>query len=588
MFFKMQTKLNKHIRGLKKSGVTPKFKRLVRFLYRASYITGENALEFGGVIAKGGRAAHDTVVRLLFKCTDSLVRNISEFKRSRIGRGEVSVTRGILNFGASVSNIVSVYKESFERGGLVSAFTVVGRFVRRRATRFFVNKKTAFNYIAPALSIGVLAVTIYFWSNACFGIFVTYDGKNLGVVGSEQTFRDAAAKVEQNVSDASGSNFKLSKQVSYKFVLAKKSDLSDENQMYNNIVMKSCDGVKNGYGLYVDNRLAGVSSENGEIEAMLNSMTEEYKKDSSVQSVSFAQDVAVKSGVYPASVFKTIDEIKNTVTAKDTESLGDMAGESAVTTLRASGLSRISLDPLYAMSLSTDNTLGQQGGAIVTESARPTLSIKIVKTEISNRQIPYKTVKKNSSRLTRGKTRVSVKGVNGTEKVTLAVTYVDGVKTKETVISSTVFKKPVAEEILVGTKKESEGSDVGSEDTSSIISCARSQIGINYVSGGMSRSGFDCSGFTAYVFRKYGISLPHSAAGQSAYGSYVSRSNLRPGDLVFFDTNGGRTSISHVGIYIGGGSFIDASSSRPHCVTIDSINSNYYSKRYVTARRILK
>ena len=213
--------------------------------------------------------------------------------------------------------------------------------------------------------------------------------------------------------------------------------------------------------------------------------------------------------------------------------------------------------------------------------------------------VPYQTEQTTSDKVKSGKTIIKTYGQNGIERIVAAVSYVDGVKVGEEIISTTVTKQPVNQKVVVGTKKKSSSSYYGgsysydddgsvSSSVSKVLKYARSALGIPYVFGGTTRSGFDCSGFTAYVYSKVGKRLPHSAAAQSAYGSYVSRSNLRAGDLVFFDTNGGHNNITHVGIYMGGGKFIDASSSRPRAVTIDSLNSSYYSSRYMTARRILK
>ncbi len=90
---------------------------------------------------------------------------------------------------------------------------------------------------------------------------------------------------------------------------------------------------------------------------------------------------------------------------------------------------------------------------------------------------------------------------------------------------------------------------------SGIIGIAMSLLGRPYVYGAGGPGSFDCSGFTSYVYRQVGVSLPHSAAGQYGCGTHISRDELQPGDLVFF-AHGGY--ISHVGIYIGGSSFIHA------------------------------
>ena len=118
---------------------------------------------------------------------------------------------------------------------------------------------------------------------------------------------------------------------------------------------------------------------------------------------------------------------------------------------------------------------------------------------------------------------------------------------------------------------------------SSIVATARKYLGYKYVYGGSSPStGFDCSGFTSYVFKQHGISLNRTAAGQYSNGVAVSRSNLQPGDLVMF----GKSGINHVAIYIGGGQIIHASTPSTG-VRIDSLSTGYYNNNYVGARRIL-
>lgn len=120
----------------------------------------------------------------------------------------------------------------------------------------------------------------------------------------------------------------------------------------------------------------------------------------------------------------------------------------------------------------------------------------------------------------------------------------------------------------------------------SVVEYAKKYIGVPYAYGGNSPSGFDCSGFTNYVYSHFGIDLSHSASSQAAAGVYVEKARLVPGDLVFFTYYGGGA-IEHVGIYVGNGQFIH--STRPgSTVKITDLNSDYYAKNYVTARRVLR
>lgn len=117
----------------------------------------------------------------------------------------------------------------------------------------------------------------------------------------------------------------------------------------------------------------------------------------------------------------------------------------------------------------------------------------------------------------------------------------------------------------------------------SVVETAMACRGTHYARGGTSRGGFDCSGFTRWVYARYGIALPHSSAAQAGLGKPVSRGELQPGDLVFFQTS--RRGISHVGIYIGNNCFVHASS-HGRGVTVDSLGSGYYAPRYRGARRV--
>jgi lipoprotein Spr len=107
-------------------------------------------------------------------------------------------------------------------------------------------------------------------------------------------------------------------------------------------------------------------------------------------------------------------------------------------------------------------------------------------------------------------------------------------------------------------------------------------IGVNYKTAGVSTSGFDCSGFTMYIFDKLGIELPHQSGSQFSMGTAVARNDLREGDLVFFNTSG--RGVSHVGIYVGNGKFAHSASKG---VAISSLSESYYVNRYIGAKRIM-
>lgn len=156
-------------------------------------------------------------------------------------------------------------------------------------------------------------------------------------------------------------------------------------------------------------------------------------------------------------------------------------------------------------------------------------------------------------------------------------------------VERVVVQEPKEQEKIVASRGEekTDANLISAEGLSladEIIEYAKTLLGVPYRWSGYSTSGFDCSGFTKYVFAKFGISVPRSSYSYSGIGTKVSRSELQKGDILLWDSsNNGR--IGHVGIYIGDGMFIHASSSKGKVVT-RSVSS--YSEKYMGARRVIK
>ena len=132
-----------------------------------------------------------------------------------------------------------------------------------------------------------------------------------------------------------------------------------------------------------------------------------------------------------------------------------------------------------------------------------------------------------------------------------------------------------------GSGSGSTGSTAAGE---AIVAKAKQYLGVPYVWGGASPSGFDCSGFVYYVYTSCGYTIGRTVLAQLPYGTPVSKSDLQPGDIVFFE-NTYVSGVSHVGIYVGNNQFIHASSNGD--VRINDLNSTYYAAHYYGARRVV-
>ena len=149
-------------------------------------------------------------------------------------------------------------------------------------------------------------------------------------------------------------------------------------------------------------------------------------------------------------------------------------------------------------------------------------------------------------------------------------------------------KEEVNSDLKEVTKEnETTNNNIGNKGQE-VVDIAKKYLGYKYVVGGKNpETGFDCSGFTRYIYLQFGYSLGTTAAGQNNLGTEISRTDLRPGDLILFYDEG-KTKIGHTGIYISNGDFIH-SANPERGVVIDNINTNsYYNERYIVAKRIVE
>ena len=172
--------------------------------------------------------------------------------------------------------------------------------------------------------------------------------------------------------------------------------------------------------------------------------------------------------------------------------------------------------------------------------------------------------------------------------------YISDTKLPETTSrsGSTLKDESKVEEVQIQEEPKVENTETTTEPAktsttgNAVVEYAKQYLGYKYVSGGASPTkGFDCSGFTTYVYRHFGVSLNRSSSAQKNNGVAVSKDDLQPGDLVLFN-NDANTKIGHVGIYIGDGNFIHASNPSDG-VKITTLLSGYYKTRYVGARRVI-
>jgi cell wall-associated NlpC family hydrolase len=243
----------------------------------------------------------------------------------------------------------------------------------------------------------------------------------------------------------------------------------------------------------------------------------------------------------------------------------------------------------------TDEVLAGNPGATKDTKLKPGQTVKLVDstpfltvvsqgTYSGTETIPYDVVTKTDTSLDYGRTKVVTQGSNGSKSVTYSYVQKNGIDVTKQVLDEKITKAPIDQVIAKGPGNITVAFAVsrGSSGSNSLVSRALSLQGSPYVFGGTSRSGFDCSGFTKYVYAASGISLPRTSYDQFSSGASVGKNDLQPGDLVFFSTYS--SGASHVGIYMGGGRFIHAANPNSG-IEVSSLSDSFYSSRYLGARR---
>lgn len=359
----------------------------------------------------------------------------------------------------------------------------------------------------------VCLIGVLFYYQPGVGYEIISNGEHVGYVKTKAEAELTVNSLNKQIRDEKGEAATYDLNVNFQ-----KGKMA-ENKFTSNDVMKlnfeqSLDVKMPAYIIKSDNQVVMAISDEETAQKVLNAVKEPYvvKSDSSNISsvrVDFIQDVEIL-------------KLNQVSEDKILESHEALASVNPSTVVSRSNLTR-SLVPKTSLlsSLIDVKTSYQEIGTIPVEPgvkkvADPTLS--------------------------QGKTVVKSQGVPGVREVNRMVLMVNGNITEEKVLTQKVIKKATDKVVLYGTKTAG----------GSVLSIAKQYLGVPYRWGGTTPKGFDCSGFTSYVYRQLGVSLPRTSYSQSRAGTSISRSNLQPGDLVYGP--------GHVGIYVGNGSYIHAPS----------------------------
>ena len=450
------------------------------------------------------------------------------------------------------------------------------------------SRKTKIGIASSIIGCITLGAIVFMTSGAQV-YSLTIGGKDAGYITDKNQIEKAIQEIREDY-DQSDIEITIDKNA----IVCQKTDLKRDDVTA--LTMKGLESkltaseicTINGWAINVEgNNIAAVSTKNDAKNILSDIKTHYLTAGSQVLSAKFKETVEITSAAIRLAEIQKPEAVEillltgekkpEVYTVKDGDTIWDIAA--------ANGMSAAELQQANPGFDPNKLKIGQQLNLFV---MNPYLTVLTQEVIASTEKIDFNTVYEETNTLSRGETKVKTPGVCGSRNVKAEVTKENGVVVATNVIEAVVTAEPQDQVALKGTKAPAAyvasrggGRSVSvSASGSEIAAYAKKFLGTPYKYGGTSPNGFDCSGFTRYVYSNFGASLPHNSASQYGYGTAVSKSELRPGDLVFFSSS---SRISHVGIYVGGGSFIH-SPQAGESVKISSFSSS--SLRYSGAVRI--
>lgn len=375
------------------------------------------------------------------------------------------------------------------------------------------------SFIFTALAVFSITSALFYFQPGV-GYEIVSNGEHVGYVKTKMEAENTVKEMKNRILEEKGSEATFKEDITFvKGRLGDHEYTSKEIMQYN--FEKSLDIKVPAYLIQKDNSYVMAVSDEEVANKVLNTAKSPFKKATSDKisdvNVSFVQDVKVVK----------FDSISETKVLSENEALA-------------------MINP--STSVSRSNVRVLETGA----SKANLFDVKTTYREKTEVEVEPTVKRVPNSNLYIGETKVESEGKPGVKQVISEISLVNGKQVGKKTISYKITKEPTEKIVQYGTKtRVAVGGKIAiSGDSSKVAQVALQYLGVPYVYGGTTTSGFDCSGFTQYVYRQMGVSLPRTSGAQSRSGQYVSLSNIKSGDLLYGP--------GHVGIYLGNGQFIHA------------------------------
>lgn len=339
-------------------------------------------------------------------------------------------------------------------------FVMMLRFIRTAFKKHSSFLKHSASYVLPVIALIVLAFVVNHWMNLDFALEVKYNDVNIGYIQSEKVFTDAKEILEQRL-EIGGQEYSADvvSDPEYKISVVNLNELSDSNEICEQIIENSDSGLTTACGVYIDNKFIGSVKNEIDASSVFKSIVSDYCKANGINQsdsnlmVDIVEEISYIQGLYSKKTLMDSDGLKKYVSEQNKSEISKYTVKEPDTPYSISTANGLTLDQFYAL-----NPDIKQGEEIKEDTkvniikSIPFVNIKVSQTQTVTKELKYQTVEIKTNALYSGVKRTISKGKNGEQKVVNLITYVNGVKVSEKAISSTVTKKPVDEKVYVGTK----------------------------------------------------------------------------------------------------------------------------------------
>ena len=345
---------------------------------------------------------------------------------------------------------------SIKNVGLI--FSVLRHYIKKGLSRHRAFARSVIRLAMPVAGLIVLVLTINYWNERTFALEILYGNVSLGYVADENVYLDAETLANERLNlgeseTASSQQTEVSiEKPTYKIRVVSKNELTDSSALCDALIENSQSNITNACGIYVDGEFLCAVKNETDATSVFDEILEANKPADGEGIVGFVEDIEYVQGLYPDNDETIWDAAKLKAklatnkteavyhTVQDGDTLYDIALEYDTT-----------IEQLYAMNPDMGENI-YMGDKIIVSMEVNYVRVKVMKTEVRTEEIPYETVKTESSSLYKGTQRIKTEGVEGLAKVTELVSYVDGVKISTEEIDRVTIREPVDREILVGTK----------------------------------------------------------------------------------------------------------------------------------------